>query len=276
MRQERTTTSASAAGRQASPWLVFPRENRAARLRLFCFPYAGGTALTYRHWPGALPAGVEVCAVQLPGRGNRFHEPPYGDLRRLVEAAAPALAPFLDGPFAFFGHSMGALIAFELARHLRREFGLQPAHLFVSGRRAPQLDRDETVTYNLPEAGFIDSLRDLNGTPPEVLEHRELMQLMVPLLRADFAVCQTYSYTPEPPLGCPLTAFGGLSDREVSREQLGAWREQTSAAFAMRLLPGDHFFLNSAQATLLDLLSHELNRRRPASDAGLPPTPAPA
>jgi medium-chain acyl-[acyl-carrier-protein] hydrolase len=262
--QQRTTISVPAAGRQASPWLVFPRENRAAPLRLFCFPYAGGTALTYRNWPDGLPPGVEVCAVQLPGRGNRFHEKPFGNLRGLVGAVAPALAPFLDRPFAFFGHSMGAMIAFELARHLRREYGLLPAHLFVSGRRAPHLDRDEAVTYNLSEADFIDSLRDLNGTPPEVLAHRELMQLMVPLLRADFAVCQTYSYTPEPPLGCPLTAFGGLSDREVSREQLGGWREQTSGAFVMRLLPGDHFFLDSAQASLLGLLSHELNRIRPA------------
>jgi medium-chain acyl-[acyl-carrier-protein] hydrolase len=114
----------------------------------------------------------------------------------------------------------------------------------------------------LPESEFHDSLRNLNGTPKEVLEHRELMQLMSPLLRADFAVCQTYTYLHEPPLNCPFTVFGGLSDREVNRKQLEAWREETSASFILRMLPGDHFFLDSAQATLLSLLSHELNKTR--------------
>jgi medium-chain acyl-[acyl-carrier-protein] hydrolase len=250
--------------RQATPWLVIPRENPSARLRLFCFPYAGGTAMTYRRWPECLPGGVEVCAVQPPGRGDRLREKPFVSLLPLVRAIAAAIAPRLDKPFAFFGHSMGAMVSFELARHLRAEWRRLPAHLFISGRRAPQLDRSERVTYNLPESEFIDSLRDLNGTPPEVLEHRELMQLMSPLLRADFAVCQTYDYRHEPPLDCPLTAFGGLSDREVSRRQLEAWREQTSAPLVLRMLPGDHFFLNSAQSTLLSLLSHELNKIRPA------------
>jgi len=244
----------------ATPWLVTPRENPSARVRLFCFPYAGGSVLTFYRWPASLPAGVEVCAVQLPGRGNRLREKPFGSLLPLVRAITPALLRYLDKPFAFFGHSMGAMISFELARHLRRDFGLLPAHLFMSGRRAPQIERPERGTYDLPESEFLDSLRDLNGTPREVLEHRELMQLMSPLLRADFAICQTYSYLHEPPLECPLTAFGGLSDREVGREQMEAWREQTSASFILRMLPGDHFFLDSAQATLLSLLSHELNK----------------
>lgn len=189
-------------------------------------------------------------------------EKPFSDLLALVQAIAAALEPDLDKPFAFFGHSMGAMISFELARHLRRKYGLLPAHLFISGRRAPKLVRTERVTYNLPESEFFDSLRNLNGTPKEVLEHRELMQLMSPLLRADFAVCQTYTYLHEPPLNCPLTVFGGLSDREVNRKQLEAWREETSASFVLRMLPGDHFFLDSAQATLLSLLSHELNKTR--------------
>jgi medium-chain acyl-[acyl-carrier-protein] hydrolase len=257
------TETALTTGRQATPWLVIPRENPSARLRLFCFPYAAGTAMTFRKWPESLPGGVEVCAVQPPGRGDRLREKPFGSLLPLVRAIAHAVAPRLDKPFAFFGHSMGAMIGFELARHLRREMGLLPAHMFISGRRAPQLDRSERVTYNLPESEFIDSLRDLNGTPPEVLEHRELMQLMLPLLRADFAVCQTYSYLHEPPLDCPFTVFGGLSDPEVSRRQLEAWREQTSGPWALRRLPGDHFFLHSAQGTLLSLLSHELNKIRP-------------
>lgn len=189
-----------------------------------------------------------------------MHEKPFGSLLPLVQAVVPEIDPYLDKPFAFFGHSMGAMIAFELARHFRRERGLLPAHLFISGRRAPQLGLAERDLSSLSEPEFLDSLRELNGTPKEVLEHRELMQLMSGLLRADFAVCQNYDYRYESPLDCPITAYGGLSDREVSRKQLEAWKEQTSALFTIRMLPGDHFFLNSAQGTLLSLLTHELNR----------------
>ena len=193
-----------------------------------------------------------------------MREKPFASLLPLVDAIAPEIYPYLDKPFAFFGHSMGAMIGFELSRLLRRERGLLPEHLFISGRRAPQLDLAERNLTNLSDSEFLDSLRDLNGTPKEVLEHRELMQLMSGLLRADFAVCQNYTYRPEPPLECPITAFGGLSDREVSRQQVEAWSEQTKASFSIRMLPGDHFFLNSAQGTLLSLLSHELNRICPA------------
>lgn len=243
-----------------SRWLVIPKEKPSARLRLFCFPYAGGNAWTFHKWPESLPAWVELCALQLPGRGNRMHEHPFTSLLPLVQAVAPEIEPYLDRPFAFFGHSMGAMIAFELARHFRRERGLLPSQLLISGRRAPHLPRTEKDLSSLSEPEFLDSLRDLNGTPKEVLENRELMQLMSTLLRADFAVCTRYTYRHEPPLSCPIMAFGGLSDREVSRKQLEGWGEHTSASFSVRMLPGDHFFLNSDQSTLLTLLTHELNR----------------
>ena len=189
-----------------------------------------------------------------------MHEKPFTSLLPLVQAVAPEIEPYLDKPFAFFGHSMGAMIAFELARYFRRERGLLPSQLLISGRRAPHLPRTEKDLSSLSDPDFLDSLRELNGTPKEVLENRELMQLMSTLLRADFAVCQRYTYRHEPPLACPIMAFGGLSDREVSRKQLDAWREHTSASFALRMLPGDHFFLNSDQGTLLTLLSQDLNR----------------
>ena len=155
---------------------------------------------------------------------------------------------------------MGAIIAFELARLLRREGRAQPLHMFVSGRTAPQLNRSHTPIYDLPKPELLEELKRLNGTPREVLEHPELMDLMLPILRADFSVCDTYEYTREPPLDCSLTAFGGLQDAGVPRRNLEGWREQTSASFTLRMLPGDHFFLHSDESLLLRLLASELHR----------------
>ena len=243
-----------------SSWLSSYEPKPEAALRLFCFPYAGGAATIFRKWADALPPTVEVCPVQLPGRDRRWRETPYTNLRLLIEAVARELHDYWQQPFAFFGHSMGAIIVFELARRLRAEHGFEPVHLFVSGRRAPQLKGREPVTYNLPRAEFIEELRRLNGTPAEVLEQPELMELMLPVLRADFEMVQTYTYTDEPPFKCPITAFGGLQDIEASREELDAWREQTRGAFSLRLLAGDHFFLNQAQPLLLEMLSQQLSR----------------
>ena len=178
----------------------------------------------------------------------------------MVEAALPALLSYFDRPFAFFGHSMGAMLGFELARRLRASHRKGPVQLFLSGQRAPQLRGESRVTYNLPEPLFINELRRLNGTPAEVLEHPELMSLLMPLLRADFELVQTYSYEPGPPLSCPIVAYGGLEDEDVPREDLAAWREQTAAPFSMRMFPGDHFFLHSSKPLLLRQLSEDLER----------------
>lgn len=250
--------SASFSSTVTTPWLVCPKPNPQARLRLFCFPYAGGNAMIYRQWQSNLPQTIEVCSVQLPGRGKRIKEPPFDDAQPLVAEVARGLLPFFDKPFAFFGHSMGGLIGFELARYLRRNYNRQPAHLFVSGRRAPQLPRLETNTFDLPETEFVEALRKLQGTPPEVLQHPELMQLMLPLLRADFALCETYAYAVEPPLDCPLSVFGGLDDNDIEREQLEAWAGQTNGTTKVRMLPGDHFFINTQQSLLLRVLTQDL------------------
>ena len=244
--------------REHSAWLGFPKPNPHAQMRLFCFPYAGGTAAIFRKWPDLILTSVEVCVINLPGRAGRLREPLFTNLLTLVQAMVPFIHPFLDRPFAFFGHSMGALISFELARHLRRERAPAPAQLFLSARSAPHLPDTDQRTFDLPEAEFIDELRRLNGTPREVLEHPELMQLMIPMLRADFSVCQTYEYEKEPPLDSPFTIFGGLDDDEVPRANLEAWREHSSSTFKLRMLPGGHFFLNSEQALLLNILSQEL------------------
>jgi medium-chain acyl-[acyl-carrier-protein] hydrolase len=245
-------------GVKNNPWVGSLKPNPSAKLRLFCCPYAGGTSLVFRDWAVALDGWVEVCAIQLPGRGSRLHEPSCMSLPALVSALAAAIVPELDRPFALFGHSMGALVSFELARLLRREYRLTPLHLLVSGRRAPQLPLRDPVIYNLPESEFLREISRLNGTPREVIEHPELMQLMLPILRADFTVCETYDYAPEPPLGCRLSAFGRLQDHSVTRQDLEAWGEQTTSSFSLRLLPGDHFFLNTARPLLLQAVGREL------------------
>lgn len=239
-------------------WVTCPKPNPQATLRLFCFHYAGGGAAIFRTWSDSLPQSVEVCAIELPGRGTWLMQRPFTRLEPLVPTLASALLPYLDKPFAFFGHSMGGLVSFELTRLLRRDYGLSPVHLFVSGRRAPQVPDPDPPIHALPNPEFLQELRRFNGTPEAVLENAELMQLLLPTLRADFAVLETYVYTPEPPLECPITTFGGLSDRVASRDELEAWRDQTSAAFSVQMFPGDHFFVHSAQPLLLQALSREL------------------
>jgi len=183
-------------------------------------------------------------------------ERPYTQLSPLVEALAQALAPLLDRPFAFFGHSLGALVSFELARRIRRQYGVHPVRLFVSAGRAPQILHRGLPIHTLPDKEFLMELRRLNGTPSELLDHAELMELMLPLLRADFAVYETYQYSSEAPLNCPISAFGGLQDNKVSDSDLDAWRVQTSVSFSLRMFPGDHFFLK--QPLLLRALFQEL------------------
>lgn len=240
------------------PWVSLPKPRPHAKLRLFCFPYAGGSALIFRSWINALPESVEPCAIQLPGRGARLTEKLYTRLLPLAHAIAEGLLPYCDKPFATFGHSMGAMLSFEVARYLRSHYGIEPAQLFVSGRRAAHVPYTDPPTHNLPASELIQELRRIKGTPQEVLDNDELMQLFLPVLRADFEICQTYEYAPGEPLNCPITAFGGLEDDEETRERIESWREQTAGRFSLRMLPGDHFFLHSAERTLIHLLSREL------------------
>jgi medium-chain acyl-[acyl-carrier-protein] hydrolase len=239
-------------------WIAFRKPNPRARLRVFCFPYAGTGAAMFRSWSAGLPADVEVCPVQYPGRGTRLHEAPFARLSPLVQALAVALAPLLDQPFAFFGHSFGALVGFELVRQLRRQSAAQPARLFVSADRAPHLPTRHRAVHALHEDDFMAELRRLNGTPGPVMDDADLMRIMLPVLRADFAAYETYAYSPEPPLDCAICCFGGVRDQRVSRGELEAWRDQTSAAFSLRMLPGDHFYLHVMEPLLLRLLSGEL------------------
>ncbi len=241
-------------------WISYHKPRPRARLRLLCFPYAGGGAMAYRGWAAQVPEEIDVLPVQLPGRERRLREPPFTRVKPLVEAAARGLLPLLDRPFAVFGHSMGALVGYEVIHWLQRERGLEPVRLLASARRAPQLPPDPDDDYKLPDPELIERLREINGTPAEVLDHPELMELMLPLLRADFELNDTYEPTARPALACPVTAFGGLEDDEISRGELEAWRGVTNGPFRLRMFPGDHFYLNQHQNRLIQAVAEDLLR----------------
>ena len=241
-------------------WTVVARPNPDPRVRLFCFPYAGGSATIYREWGEILPPDIEVQAVQLPGREWRLKDEPYDRVRPLVEELATVLKGLFETPFAFFGHSLGAIISFELARELRRRGLAAPERLFLSGNRATHLPRLEMDIHNAPDEVFFEGLRRLEGTPEELLENEGLMKLLLPAMRADFAMAETYEFTPEPPLDMPFSVFGGLGDLSTDRPRLEPWAEHTTAEVKVRIVPGGHFFVNESgdhilRAVFQDLMS---------------------
>jgi medium-chain acyl-[acyl-carrier-protein] hydrolase len=241
-------------------WLVTPRPRPNAGVRLLCLPYAGGAASAYRAWSDALGPDVEVCALQPPGREMRLRERPFDRVEPLVAAAADALEGALDRPWAVFGHSMGALIGFELIRELRRRGAPLPLAFAASGRNAPHLPPRDRLMYGLPDDEFIAKLRRFEGTPDEVLQNRELMELLLPLLRADFAVNEVYTPREEAPLDLPLLVMGGTEDEEVSREGLAAWEGYTTGPFSVRLFPGGHFFLNTLVGPVTEAVRDTIRR----------------
>jgi len=235
----------------AHPW--FPNIHSAPenRLRLFCFPWAGGGALPFRSWSEPLAPVAFVVPVRLPGRESRASEPAFERMEPLVAALLEQIRPFLDAPFSFFGHSMGAGIAFELARALRREGLPLPRSLHVSGARAPQFRLNHTPPPEPSLRDFIEELRRLEGFPPSVLNQPELLKLALPALLSDARLYRNYVYTPGPPLPCPIFAYGGDADPNVTSAHLEAWREQTTAQFERTEFPGGHFYFESALPALL-------------------------
>jgi medium-chain acyl-[acyl-carrier-protein] hydrolase len=240
-----------------TPWLPGYKDKPDARVRLFCFPYAGGSEAAFRTWQQNLPEAVEVLPIQLPGHGTRIKEPALTKLAPLAQALSQSLRPELDLPFAFFGHSMGGLIAFEVARQLRRDGGSLPVHLFISAKCCPQ-QVDDLDTRAISDEELIQILRRYEGTPREVLESTELMQLLLPVIRADMELCNTYVYDSEPPLPCPITAFGGLQDHVSGRPCLEGWENYTTGRFTLRMFPAGHFFLQTWERFILESIFREL------------------
>jgi medium-chain acyl-[acyl-carrier-protein] hydrolase len=234
-------------------WIPYRRPNKYPGLRLFCFPYAGGSASVFRDWINSFPQGIDVCPIQYPGREKRIFEASFTSMECLTEELANVLLPELDIPFAFFGHSLGALISFELARRLQRN-GVSPVHLFVSSYRAPIIAKRKAPMHLLPDAEFVERLREYNGTPDAVLQNNELMKLLLPTLRADFALHETYVYSAGVPLTCPISAFGGLEDLEVKINDLELWRDQTIDSFRLQMFQGDHFYIHNNDKSLINTI----------------------
>ena len=240
-------------------WLAGRRLDPDAETRLFCLPYAGGSAAAYRGWRGRLPAGLELCALELPGRGGRLGEPAVPRLGRLVEMIADGIAAGLDRPYALFGHSMGGLLAFELARSLRRRGLRPPERVFISAMAPPGTSVARPQLHQAPDEEVLRRLAELGGTPPELLANEELMELLLPVFRADFAVLETYEYRPEAPLAVPLTVCGGRADRNAPPTGLHGWRKHTSADARLHLFDGGHFYLHEQQEHLLGAVLSDLS-----------------
>jgi medium-chain acyl-[acyl-carrier-protein] hydrolase len=239
-------------------WFYRRGPSPKAQLRLFCFPYAGGGASIYHTWSNELPQQIDVCPIQLPGRENRLSAQPFSRLAPLIEALVPVIGQWTDLPFALFGHSMGSLICFELARVLQTRGLPLPAHLLVSGRHAPHIPSHQGLRHDLSEPAFVDQLRRLHGTPEEVLNHPELLQLLLPVLRADFALVESYVCAPSDPLNCPISAYGGLQDVDAAYHDMQAWQQWTTQSFKLRLMPGNHFFIHSSRSMLLQAVVQDL------------------
>jgi medium-chain acyl-[acyl-carrier-protein] hydrolase len=238
-------------------WLV---KSSCARpvLRLFCFAYAGGNSSIYLDWQRSIHPGIEICPVQLPGRGARYHEAPYAAWSPLMADLSRLIARHSEVPFAFFGHSLGALIAFELARHCRMQRVAMPRHIIVSGCTAPHLRRPPRRLYELDDDGLIAAMAEHNGTPRQLLGNRELMELVLPVIRADFRLGDAYSFVPDFPLAVPLTVMAGRADPYTSPAEIAQWARHSVAAVETRWFDGDHFFINDDSADMVSALNEAL------------------
>ena len=240
-------------------WFVCPRVNSEAEIRLFLFPYAGGGPAVFNQWISKLPGEIEAWVAHYPGRGSRHREAPIRRLTMLAEKFCQAILPLSEKPFAFFGHSLGGLVAFELARQLQQEKSLRPEILFVSASGAPHLAGSHPPTHGYSDSEFMTSLREWNGIPSELTHQPDVMQLLLPILRADFEAVESYTYHSNvSPLHVPIAAFGGSEDSHVSQERIEGWALHTDAGFQSQYFAGDHFFIKSCGEVIAALIAAKL------------------
>lgn len=227
-------------------------------MRLFCVPFAGSGASAFNAWPVAFPDTVELQAVQLPGRESRYGEPPSSDALEVARLVSNAMEPYVDGPYAFFGYSMGALIAFEVIRELRRRGAQMPVQLFVGARRAPQMAATLPPTAHLAHEAFLERIRDQYDAASQLWQKPDLLGIILPVLRADMALCERYVYHDEAPFEFPVQAFAGMRDRSAPLPAVRGWCEQTTGEFALEAFDGGHFFVNAHLARMQQIMISRL------------------
>jgi surfactin synthase thioesterase subunit len=233
-------------------------ESVEIRRRLFCFPYAGAGASIFRLWSELLPADVELCAPVLPGREVRVNEPAIADMPALITSLLERIGPRLTLPYALFGHSLGAFVAFDLAQEIAARGLAQPVRLFVSAQRGPSLPYPGTPIFHLPDGEFLKGVTErYQRFPPALLREEAFMRVLLPMLRADFTLVEDYKYRATAKLSCPITVFGGTEDK-LTKEQLEAWSKETIAPTTVHFLPGGHFFMDSARKELVAFILNDL------------------
>jgi medium-chain acyl-[acyl-carrier-protein] hydrolase len=251
------TLHASLAPLKPHKGIVRLKPVESPRLRLVCFPYAGGSAAAFHRWGLDLPDDIELLSLQYPGRGGRFREPRLTHLAPIVNDACDALESLVDVPLAFFGHSMGATVAFEVARLLEQKHKGVPATLFLSGRGAPDSRELLPLRYVLPDSGLIEHLRDLAGTPDEVLSNPDLLEMLLPVLRSDLQAIETWVTADFRAISAPIVVFGGVDDPIAPVHSLDGW-SRFSSSVQKRLFPGRHFFINEHQSLMIALMLSRL------------------
>lgn len=236
-------------------WFVTPRRVVNPQLRIFCFPYAGGNANSYSSWVKSLPTSVELVGIQPPGRAARIAEPAHTAMKPLISDLLPRITDLLNVPYIFFGHSLGSRVAFELMHRCHEANLPLPVHFIASGSRSPDKGDETDITYNLPEDEFIKTLKDMNGTPEQILQNKELLELFIPLLRADFQLGETYCFQHQKQFNCPVTVFGGSDDKDVSIEHLNGWDKFFVDSAKVQIFPGGHFFIEENQQLVLERMN---------------------
>jgi surfactin synthase thioesterase subunit len=239
------------------PWIRRFHHEPNSRVTLVCFPHAGGSASFFYPVSDAMQSTVQVVALQYPGRQDRRQEKPLTTVADLADASFTALRPLMDRPLAFFGHSMGATLAFEVALRMKTELLTGPVTLFASGRRAPSKHRVETV-HQRDDEGIVTELKNLSGTDSRILGDLELLRMILPAIRSDYTAAETYRYQPGPKLECPVIGLVGDSDPKVTLDEARAWGEHTTGGFELRTFPGGHFYLAQHQRAVINLISDQL------------------
>jgi medium-chain acyl-[acyl-carrier-protein] hydrolase len=233
-------------------------------IKLFCLPYAGGSAMIYHRWKRSLHGTIQLCPIELTGRGKRFTEPYYDSLLAAVEDVYELVKPELNrGPYAFFGHSMGSLLAYELARKIETLPHPKPLHLFLSGGNPPHLKNNEKIYHTMPEEEFKVEILKMGGTPREVFEHKELLEIFIPLLRADYKIIETYEFQPDHPVfDYGITGFYGKADEEATGDKMREWQQYTKTQFWLHEYEGGHFFIHDYMDEIIQIINNTMQYHR--------------